>query len=88
MTIDMSWNVTKNGCLSEKGTGNVGRVVCLSPSVSLSLFLHRCVSTFVCVQHTIDTTDTLNFVPVPVPVPVYDVQIQDFYFHLSSRIVT
>jgi len=71
MTIDMSWNVTKNGCLSEKGTGNVGRIVCLSPSLSLSLFLHRCISTFLCVLHSIDATDTLIFVSVP----VYDVQV-------------
>jgi len=65
------------------------RSYCLSPSLSLplprpshSLFLHRCISTLLCVLHSIDATDTLNFVSIP----VYDVQ--DFYFHLSSRIVT
>ena len=55
----------------------------LSVYLSLFLSLHRCISTFLCVLHSIDATDTLNFFSVP----VYDVQVWDFCFHLTSRIV-
>jgi hypothetical protein len=45
--------------------------ISMSISFSLSLFLHGCISTFLYALHSIDATDTLNFVSVP----VYDVQV-------------
>lgn len=42
ITIDMSWNVTRNGCLSQKGIGNVGRIICLSICLSFS----RCIDVY------------------------------------------